>query len=124
MSFYERLSELPIAAQLRVAIKTSDIGLLHRLLSSHPELLNLPDDQGRTPLHLAVEWQHVLVVSALADLGADRTTKDHLGNTSLDIARMSGEYRMGAYTYVSRKIVTFLEAALHTNERLPPSERA
>ena len=74
MSFYERLSELPPAAGLRVAIKTADAGLLHRLLSSHPELLDLPDEEGRTPLHIAVEWQHLTVVSALVALGRQRSS--------------------------------------------------
>ena len=115
MSFYKQLSELPLAAQLRVAIKTSDVGLLHRLLSAHPELLNLPDEQSRTPLHLAVEWQHLPVVAALANLGADRTAKDRLGYTPVDAARICGEYCNGAYTDVSRQIVVCLEAPSHDN---------
>ena len=108
MSFYEGVAKLPPEAQLRVAIKTSDTGLLRRVLAAHPGLLNSADEQGRTPLHLAAEWQDLAIVAALVDLGADVAARDHGGYTPHETALWCGEYRNGAYTEVCQKIVACL----------------
>ena len=109
MSFYNEVSALPPAAQLRVAIKAVDTALLHKVLAAHPELLSHPDESGRTPLHLAAEWQQLPVVAALVALGADVAATDQQGYTPRDTAQWVGEYRMGAYTEICQQIVACLD---------------
>ena len=43
------------------------------------------------------------------DLGADTTLKDMLGYTASHLGQYHGEFRMGCYTEVSKKIVERIE---------------
>ena len=121
MSFHESVSALPPAAQLRVAVKAADTVLLRKVLAAHPEILNLADGTGRTPLFLAAEWQQFPVVVALVELGADVSIENLAGYTARDIALWCGEYRMGAYTEVCRKIVACLETPTLRVQPLAPA---
>ena len=51
------------------------------------ELLSLPDNNGRTPLHQAVIDGHLKVVKLLVAKGADVSVQDNSGCTPLDLSR-------------------------------------
>lgn len=91
--------------RLRLAVEASDTVSLRELIKSCPHLLNHQDEKGETPLHWAAEKQDLSVVAALVDLGVDTTKKDKLGYTAAYLAQYYGEFRMGCYTEVSKKIV-------------------
>ena len=110
MNFHESLAGFSPASRLRVAIKAGDTVLLRRVLAAHPGVLDLPDEQGRTPLHLAAEWQQLGVVRALVAAGADVDATDPAGDTPRDSALWSGECSMGAHTKVCQQIVACLDA--------------
>jgi ankyrin repeat protein len=66
------------------------------------------DDEGKTPLMVAAKAGAPEIVELLLRAGADPTPKDKLGYTAEMIAYWYGEYRMGAYTAESLKIVEML----------------
>lgn len=51
------------------------------------------------------------IVELLLAAGADPAPKDRLGYTAQDLAYWHGEYRMGAYTPESLRIVEMLKRA-------------
>ena len=53
-------------------------------------LLNKPDYDGRTPLHLAAEEGHESMVKHLLDKGADSSPRDRWAGSALDDARRAG----------------------------------
>ncbi|CZR57826.1 probable AVO2 Component of a complex containing the Tor2p kinase and other proteins, which may have a role in regulation of cell growth, partial [Phialocephala subalpina] len=63
--------------RLRRAIHSSDTLLVHRILTSHPSLLQNPDysptNLSNTSLHLASSLGHLSIVRLLVNLGHDRT---------------------------------------------------
>jgi ankyrin repeat protein len=101
--------------RLRRAVETSDTATVHKVIQAHSHLLNHQDEKGETPLHWAVEKQDLSVVAALVDLGADNTLKDKLGYTAAHLAHYHGEFRMGCYTDISKRIVTRIEGGLRKN---------
>jgi len=58
-------------------------------LLEHGANLNVQDNDGRTPLHYAVENCHVDVARVLFDHGADPTIRDNEGMTPLDYGRIA-----------------------------------
>lgn len=105
MNPFRRKTETSPLAGLRAAVKVSDVVSVRAILAAHPELLNVQDGEGATPLHWAAQWQDLSVVAVLMDLGADPTIRDKNGHTPTDFAYWYGEFRMGAYTDVCHKIV-------------------
>jgi ankyrin repeat protein len=71
------------AADGNLAAATQDLAT-----NSHD--LNLPDDAGRTPLHLAATHCHTNVVTLLLNQGAKINVKAAGGATALDLAAQEG----------------------------------
>lgn len=101
----------PVSPQVRLrrAVETSDTATVREVIQAYPHLLNHQDDKGETPLHWAAEKQDLSVVAALVDLGADATLKDKLCYTAAHLAHYHGEFRMGCYTDISKRIVRRIE---------------
>ena len=59
-------------------------------LARSPDLVNTVDDAASTPLILAANGGHDLIVKALLQFGADRTLKDHHGLTAKEVAIKNG----------------------------------
>jgi ankyrin len=70
--------------------RSGDIAHVTEDLAQNPGDLNLPDDSGLTPLHLAASYCHVDVVTLLLNKGAkiNITSKD--GATPLHLAAQEG----------------------------------
>ena len=92
---------------LRDAIGRRDVVRVQALLSEGADLTTL-DDEGMTPLMVAAKAGAPETVQLLLRAGADPSPKDKLGYTAEMIAYWYGEYRMGAYTAESLKIVEML----------------
>jgi len=69
---------------------------LHRLISSRAGV-NFRDKEGRTALHVAVEWLNVDVVNELVKNGADVQSRDPSGRTPL--------HYLAAHNFLSRESV-------------------
>lgn len=55
-----------------------------------PTLLNVKDEFGFTPLHLAADRGHADAVAYLLSLGVDKSILDPDGQTAKEIAEISG----------------------------------
>lgn len=60
-------------------------------LASHPRLLDTPNDNCQTPLHLAVETKQSNIVRWLIVAGAQPGVRDHMGDMPLHIAARNGD---------------------------------
>jgi uncharacterized protein len=99
---------------LRDAIARRDASSVRALLSEGADLSTV-DDEGKTPLMLAAKTGAPEIVELLLRSGADPTAEDKLGYTAEMLANWYGEYRMGAYTTESTKIVEMLRRAQGLN---------
>jgi ankyrin repeat protein len=64
------------ADEIHDAVRSGNLEKVKTLLSSHAELLNSPDQNQKTPLHLALECGHIDIARYLIELGADINLKD------------------------------------------------
>ncbi|XP_017475833.1 PREDICTED: NF-kappa-B inhibitor cactus [Rhagoletis zephyria] len=60
-------------------------------LAIHPCLLNIKNDFGQTPLHLAAQTKQRRILRMLLLAGAEPNIRDRHGNTPLHLACMSGD---------------------------------
>jgi ankyrin repeat protein len=56
--------------------------------------INLQNEKGYTPLHLATEHAHVNCVKVLLSHNADKTIVDDRGRTAYDLAKRLGEQEL------------------------------
>ena len=71
---------------LHIAAQRGDPESLVVLLHHEPDSINVPAEDGRTPLHLAAAKDHVLCVQILLICGCDVTIVDEYGCTAADYA--------------------------------------
>lgn len=74
------------AAPVHDAARAGDVPRLGDLLDRDPGLLNLPDENGRTPLLWACRGERPEAVSFLLGRGADATLADRGGSTPLHVS--------------------------------------
>lgn len=78
------------AGELHDAARVCDGSRLQKLLAGKPPL-NERDEDGLTPLHIAVNAGKVDCVGLLLEAGADRTVRDRQGRIPLDLAAKVAE---------------------------------
>lgn len=83
----------PLLSVMRTLSASSDaierqgrISLLSEIARSAPESLDAVDEQGNTPLHLAIQFHYLDTLAPLLNLGANLKKYNAEGNTPLDIA--------------------------------------
>ncbi len=89
---------------LHEAAQTGDVKRARSLLSSESaSCINEKDDDGRTPLHVAVLCCHDEIVHILLHANADPNLRNILGNTPLDQAIVFGHAKL-VKTFLNTKI--------------------
>lgn len=73
------------AGELHQEARACDVDRMRRLLSQQPALNEL-DENGMTPLHIAIDSRKRACVGLLLKAGANRKTRDRQGRTSFDVA--------------------------------------
>ena len=61
--------------------------------------INLKNDRGNTPLHIAVMWERVGALKELLELGADLNAKGEGGETAVEMAQSMFGNIMPAYEH-------------------------
>jgi ankyrin repeat protein len=64
------------ADEIHDAVRSGDLEKVKTLLKGHAERLNSPDQNQKTPLHLALESGHVDIAKYIIEKGADINLKD------------------------------------------------
>lgn len=82
---------------------------MHVLIARGKDVLelNAQNHNGYTALHLAAQHGHSEIVQLLLEAGADPTTRNIVGRTTLDLANI----------YIRQPAIALLEAALVESQR-------
>ena len=78
------------------AARLGDVQLVDELLAVNSALIDAVDNTGCTPLHIAVEKEHLDVVDLLLARGAAINAKTKAGETSLNLAAYEGKTAVAA----------------------------
>ncbi|MDH4270644.1 MAG: ankyrin repeat domain-containing protein, partial [Candidatus Aminicenantes bacterium] len=78
------------AQEIHDAVRSGDLEKVKTLLQRHAEWLNSPDQNQKTPLHLALESGHADIVKYLLEQGAGINLKDKDKATPLHNAATLG----------------------------------
>jgi ankyrin repeat protein len=93
---------------IHAAAADGDLARVQAILSQNPELVEIPDERGFTPLHLAVRGGHGNVVDALLSRGADINARHpQYGLAAVDFA-FEREVRGGIGTERSADLTRYL----------------
>jgi serine/threonine protein kinase len=72
------------------AVARGDQLLIEKLIQMKPDLINKPDDEGKTPLHYAVLWQKLKIVNTLLEYRADVRAVDAKLQSAMHFAAIKG----------------------------------
>lgn len=98
-------------ADLQVAIEAGSYERVAALVSADPDLVDMTDPAGRTPLHLAAAAGKPSVLQALLDAGADPEARTGTGDTALDLALVAGAEKT-AYLLVEQSLTVYTVGTL------------
>lgn len=84
------------ALHILISSETAPLKLID-LLVKKGSRLNVQNDNGATPLHLAVFWSHYDVVELLVNAGANMEIKNDKGRTPLDLAGFYGHKKIAEF---------------------------
>ena len=104
----------PTATNVRKAASEGQLPILQLLARSGADFSE-PDEQGRTPLHLALAGPHLATIEVLRDQNYDLDARDHQGNTPLSMALALQEHALAT---------RFIEEGASPNFTLPNGELA
>ncbi|MAA80212.1 MAG: hypothetical protein CL916_13240, partial [Deltaproteobacteria bacterium] len=80
------MEQVQLQELMKRASKKGDCGMIHNLsLAKMP--LDICDEDGRTPLHLAARYAQIRLVEWLCQSGAPISQKDKWGKTALSLAQ-------------------------------------
>lgn len=89
--YLQSQSENKEVVNLRALVNKEDINGLTKALASKSGDLEAKNEQGKSPLYLAVEKENIELIQLLLTAGADINTQEKFGYTPLAIAAMRGK---------------------------------
>ncbi len=95
------------------------VAVVWRLVEADRQTIFAADNQGTTPLHIAIRWSNSNVVRTLIENGARVDVADKLGDTpvSMALARLQGHKELGDVV-IAKTVVTAAEQRRHTSSEL------
>ncbi len=82
---------VPLLKPLHLAAESGDLIRVKNIVEKVPKSLNLKDERGWSPLHLAVKNGHLEIAKFLMDRGAEINARGVCGVTPLRLALDSGQ---------------------------------
>ena len=101
VAFFLLMSGTSRAAPIHDAAESGDLKKVQELLMTHPDWVDVLDEEGETPLLEAAEEGHLEVVLLLLERGANLNHQDRDGETALMEA--AGESRVDCVNLLLRK---------------------
>lgn len=97
LAFSFTLFPIVFAQEIHEAVKKNHIQAVQELLSMHPDYVNLKDESGRTPLHIAAEAGNFEVVKLLVENGAEVNAADNNQQIPLHLTAFHGNRDIAIY---------------------------
>ncbi len=88
---------IPLLKPLHLAAESGDFNGVKKISEANPTSLNLKDERGWSPLHLAVKTGHLEIVKLMIGRGAAINARGVCGVTPLRLALDSGQKPTAAY---------------------------